>query len=501
MNNETVIWTIGGLDPSNGAGISRDLAVFQNLQQRGYSLCTAVTAQNHMGVSCVQPVKADVLNQQFQALLELSSPSVIKISMIADDAQATVIAHWLEKLRQQNPQLFVVYDPVLSASAGGQLSTLSGDAIAALCANCDLLCPNYHEAQALTESQKGGVELIHELNQKLDARAVVLKGGHSGCEAVEDLLWQHNRAGTFSVKASRLAVSKTHGTGCTFAAALSVFVAQNFELEDALYLAKCYVFEALQQAENNVRSAGNGPWHTLGLPGWPKHRQLDFAFSEQAGLPAELAAPFPSIDREKFRFYPVLDSIDWVRWALGQGVKTVQLRLKDASDEQQLRQHIRTAVKLGRRYDAQVFINDYWALAIEEGAYGVHLGQEDLASADLNAIAAAGLRLGLSTHSIVEIERACRVQPSYIALGHIFPTQTKDMPSQPQGLTKLGFYQQWLADRFPTVAIGGISLQRAKPVLAQGVSSIAVVTALTKASKPGEALQQFNGVVNEHFSQ
>ena len=135
----------------------------------------------------------------------------------------------------------------------------------------------------------------------------------------------------------------------------------------------------------------------------------------------------------------------------------------------------------GRRTAARHFINDYWRLAIKHNAYGVHLGQEDLETTDLKAIQAAGLRLGVSTHDDMEIDVALAAKPSYIALGHVFPTQTKQMPSSPQGLTQLASHINRLAD-YPTVAIGGISLGRAPSVLATGVGSIAVVSAITQAA-------------------
>ncbi|VDY45712.1 thiamine-phosphate pyrophosphorylase [Salmonella enterica subsp. arizonae] len=120
-------------------------------------------------------------------------------------------------------------------------------------------------------------------------------------------------------------------------------------------------------------------------------------------------------------------------------------------------------------------------LAIKHQAYGVHLGQEDLKTTDLNAIRTAGLRLGVSTHDDMEIDIALAARPSYIALGHVFPTQTKQMPSAPQGLEQLARHIERLAD-YPTVAIGGISLKRAPVVLATGVGSIAVVSAITQAA-------------------
>ncbi|WP_338634921.1 thiamine phosphate synthase [Erwinia persicina] len=178
--------------------------------------------------------------------------------------------------------------------------------------------------------------------------------------------------------------------------------------------------------------------------------------------------------------YPVMDSVEWIARLLDAGVRTLQLRIKDRA-EHEVEQQIIDAIALGKRYQARLFINDYWRLAIKHQAYGVHLGQEDLDIADLDAIHAAGLRLGLSTHDDAELERALAEQPSYIALGHVFPTRTKVMPSAPQGLAELTRHLARLQG-ISTVAIGGISLDRAPQVLATGVGSIAVVSAITQAS-------------------
>ncbi|EOC0419359.1 thiamine phosphate synthase [Cronobacter malonaticus] len=188
-----------------------------------------------------------------------------------------------------------------------------------------------------------------------------------------------------------------------------------------------------------------------------------------------LFAPVP----RRLGLYPVVDSVEWVTRLLDAGVRTLQLRIKDKTDAE-VEADIAAAIALGQRYHARLFINDYWRLAIKHQAYGVHLGQEDLQTADLNAIRNAGLRLGVSTHDDMEIDVALAVRPSYIALGHVFPTQTKQMPSAPQGLAQLAAHVKRLGD-YPTVAIGGISLERAPAVLETGVGSIAVVSAITQA--------------------
>ncbi|MEM0633389.1 thiamine phosphate synthase [Klebsiella michiganensis] len=188
---------------------------------------------------------------------------------------------------------------------------------------------------------------------------------------------------------------------------------------------------------------------------------------------------FPSVPF-RLGLYPVVDSVTWIERLLAAGVRTLQLRIKDKRDSE-VEEHVVAAIALGRKYHARLFINDYWRLAIKHQAYGVHLGQEDLETTDLSAIRNAGLRLGVSTHDDMEIDIALAARPSYIALGHVFPTQTKQMPSAPQGLDQLARHIQRLGD-YPTVAIGGISLERAPAVLATGVGSVAVVSAITQAA-------------------
>jgi thiamine-phosphate pyrophosphorylase len=193
----------------------------------------------------------------------------------------------------------------------------------------------------------------------------------------------------------------------------------------------------------------------------------------------EITTPFP-VTLHKLGLYPVVDSVEWIARLLDAGVTTIQLRIKDLPDEQ-VETDVVAAIALGKQYRARLFINDYWRLAITHAAYGVHLGQEDLDTTDLAAIHRAGLRLGVSTHDDAEIARAIAVKPSYIALGHIFPTQTKEMPSAPQGLAELKRHVAGLQD-YPTVAIGGISLDRVPAVLKCGVGSVAVVSAITQAA-------------------
>ena len=184
-------------------------------------------------------------------------------------------------------------------------------------------------------------------------------------------------------------------------------------------------------------------------------------------------------------FYPVVPTADWVQRLLGWGVRTIQLRIKAADHTpEQIAVEVHAAIEAGRSVaGAQVFINDHWQLALDGGAFGVHLGQEDLGVADIETLRSVGLRLGLSTHTPAELARAHAVQPSYLAIGPIYPTTLKKMPYEPVGLERLAL---WLphAAPYPVVAIGGISLERLPGVMACGVSGAAVVSAVTLAADP-----------------
>ena len=187
-------------------------------------------------------------------------------------------------------------------------------------------------------------------------------------------------------------------------------------------------------------------------------------------------------------FYPVVPDAAWVRRLLGWGVRTIQLRIKAADhDAEEIAWEVRTAIEAGREVPgAQVFINDHWQLALQHGAYGVHLGQEDLDTAHIAALRDAGIRLGLSTHTPAELARAKAVKPSYLAIGPIYPTTLKVMPYEPVGLERL---KPWAQDAapYPVGAIGGISLALVPGVMACGVDGVAVVSAVTLAPDPQEA--------------
>ena len=182
------------------------------------------------------------------------------------------------------------------------------------------------------------------------------------------------------------------------------------------------------------------------------------------------------------RFYPVVDSVAWVTRLAALGVGTVQLRAKDLDDSRSL-QLVSDALAAIKGTNTKLVVNDYWRAAVVAGARHLHLGQEDLADADLQAIRDAGLTLGLSTHDDEELEHALRAKPDYIALGPIFPTTLKSMRFAPQGIAKITEWKKRIGD-IPLVAIGGIKLEQAPAIFAAGADSIAVVSDVTQNADP-----------------
>ncbi len=181
-------------------------------------------------------------------------------------------------------------------------------------------------------------------------------------------------------------------------------------------------------------------------------------------------------------FYLIVDSADWLARLLPLGVKLVQLRAKDRP-QSEVRDEILHARDLCRAAGAQLIVNDYWKLAIDEGCDFVHLGQEDLDGADLGALRRHGVKVGISTHDDAELERALSLSPDYVALGPVWPTLLKEMKFAPQGLGKISVWKRRLGE-IPLIAIGGLTPGRACLALAAGADSACVVTDVLRATDP-----------------
>jgi thiamine-phosphate pyrophosphorylase len=193
-------------------------------------------------------------------------------------------------------------------------------------------------------------------------------------------------------------------------------------------------------------------------------------------------------DSQLNRFYPIVPDLAWLERALPTGIRLVQLRLKDAAPAEVDRQ-LRASVALCRAAGCTLVVNDYWQTAIDIGAAWVHLGQEDLATADVAALRRAGIRIGVSTHDEAELDTALAIAPDYVALGPVYPTMLKAMKWAPQGLARVADWKARI--RCPLIAIGGITPERADGVIAAGADSVAVITDFVTHADPLARLGQW----------
>ena len=484
-SSRPIVWTIAGSDSGAGAGIQADLKAFEAFGVHGCTVIASITAQNSTAVRQVVPVSTEMLDSQLTALAQDLPPRAIKTGLLASVDNVRSVCRWIDTLRKQIPHLALVVDPVLGASSGASFST--PELIAAYCSEllprASLITPNRAEAALLLEcaplDDDAAVEHAAQALHQLGAGAVVITGGDHQATADQsrDYMLTPYAQGWLSV--ARIETAHHHGTGCVFASTAAAALACDYVTAEAIVLSKMATTHALRHAYSAGKGAG------------PVCPQGDFAQHLQnlprlSNSPQQIQnAAFNALVNPDIGVYAVVDSAAWVQRVLAAGIRTVQLRIKDPKAPA-LESEIVAAIAAARAVaGAQLFINDHWQLALKHGAYGVHLGQEDLPHADLAALRAAGLRLGVSSHSYWEVARAHAVQPSYIACGPIFATQSKDMPWLPQGLDNLRYWAALLD--VPVVGIAGIKPGNIAEVAAQGVASAAVITAITESAQPALA--------------
>lgn len=245
------------------------------------------------------------------------------------------------------------------------------------------------------------------------------------------------------------------------------------------------------------RAVGAGPG-PVAHTGWPTSHAAMPWMSTSAEAGGTRRPEFARCDEGEMRdVLPIVDTAAMVRELVACGVRHVQLRLKDQSPEA-VSAAVNEAQATCATHGARLWVNDHWRAAVAAGAYGVHVGQEDLAAMDLEALhelARSGARLGVSTHSYAELSTALAVRPSYISLGPIYATTSKDVSRwAPQGLERIAHWRDLVPPDIPLIAIGGVSLERAPGVLSAGADGIAVIGAITKASDRRAAVATWRGL-------
>jgi hydroxymethylpyrimidine kinase/phosphomethylpyrimidine kinase/thiamine-phosphate diphosphorylase len=479
-----IIWSIAGNDSGGGAGLSADQRA---AQAAGVHLCpviACVTAQCSTAVTQIEPVSPALLNAQLNALWQDMPPDAVKVGLLGSVALVEVVARWIDRLRERQPDLPLVVDPVLRASSGGSFTRdgLTQAYRELLLPRTSVLTPNRREALALlsssasvpplTEPDTASVPLLAERLRALGVQAVCITGGDAGAiDTALALDWLDTPHAQGWLALPRLAAPHNHGTGCTHATFIAAALARGFVAADAAVLAKMGTTAALRAGY--AAGAGAGPV------------QADASFSSDPSLlprlscsadPAELqqlADSFAPSRPSRLRpgLYTLVDRAEQAPAVLAAGgtdLGALQLRFKrdahrgldDTAFAQRVRAEIQATLAATRAAGVPLYVNDHWQAAADQGADGVHLGQEDLLAlgsdgrATLRAAQQNGLALGLSSHSLWELCRAAALQPDYIACGPVWPTTTKDMPWHPQGLDNLSWWA-WMAPT-PVVAIGGL---------------------------------------------
>jgi len=487
---ELIVWSIAGSDSGAGAGLQADLRAFDAFGLHGCTAVAAITAQNSVGVERVEAVAADLLDAQLAALAADMPPSAIKTGLLGSAENVRCVAAWIDRLRRDRPVALVI-DPVWRATTGADLAgtALREALLQELLPRATVITPNRAEAawllggDAAATSSTTAVEQAAAALRALGPQAVVITGGDAG--GARSLDWIDTPEAKGWLALPRVATPHHHGSGCVFASSMTAALALDFCAADAAVIAKMSTTQALRSA----MPAGQGAGAVRPQRGFGLQSDAIPTLHVRADMEPQAFAPLAP---PHMGLYAVVDSATWVERALAAGVRTVQLRIKEGPRDP-LRREVQRSVQAARQAHAQLFINDHWQLAIEHGAYGVHLGQEDLLTADMDAIRNAGLRIGLSTHSYWEVCRARAWAPSYIACGPIHATTTKDMPWRPQGPGNLAYWCRTL--REPVVAIAGMDAQRSHEAVRCGAAGVAVLRGIVQANDPERVIHGLQAAI------
>lgn len=476
MSLTKIAWAIAASDSSGGAGIQADLATFAHFNVHCCSVITKITAQNTHEIAKSSVVPDDIFLAQLNSLKNDLPADVIKISVIGSKVQLNYLSDFLSSYFR-----FVVYDPVFVSSTNSVLTKnqLSADICSHILPKITLITPNIPEAEFLTKIKINSYESMVQAGKfllSLGVKNVLIKGGHFNSEFASDLFINEKQC-FWLVSKKQVLPLDIHGTGCHLSSAIAANVALGFELMDSIIIAKRYLNSAIRQCSLLVDNAAQ-----YYIP------QSSFTF-DAADMPVLVDNHLKIQQLNKFvecnhiGLYPVVNESNWIEILSKVGVATIQLRIKDVNHETAENEIIKS-IHIAKACGVNLFINDYWELAIKHDAYGVHLGQEDLFTADMHKIKSSNLKLGISTHSHFELAVALSYQPSYIALGPIFITTSKIMPWVPHGVDKLKEWRLSIDDRCHLVAIGGININNINDVIHAGCTNIAMISGITQAPNP-----------------
>ncbi|CAA6816932.1 MAG: Thiamin-phosphate pyrophosphorylase (EC [uncultured Thiotrichaceae bacterium] len=436
--------------------------------------------------------------------LPLAAIKVGRLVDEVDDQVVTAVYDGIVALQEQGQRPRIIIDPILVTDSGERLLTPQGEQVlrSKLLPLADVVTPDLNELALLTKLTTADSDSINCAVKQLIASgvtSVLLRNTHLTAHQVNgDVSHEYNDY-FFSENLHFWLMGKHYppeqinipGTGSLFATAIACASAQGYSVTDAIILAKTLVNRSVRQSHPTQET-----YQLCVAETNPDDWGVDYQdFPKLTPHSPEISPPvLPRCDTLTLGIYPVVDSVEWIEKLINCGIQTIQLRLKTDIEHPptpaELDGQIQAAVTVCKGRNIRLFINDHWQLAIKHRAYGIHLGQEDLHDADLQAIAAAGCHLGVSTHSYTEVARALWVNPSYIALGPIYATTSKQMPWIPQGVAAVERWTALLGGKYPLVAIGGIDLARATALKPTGIGSVAMISAITQAADYRQATQE-----------
>ena len=247
------VLVIAGSDSGGGAGIQADIKAITMLGGHAMTAVTAVTAQNTVGVTAIHPVPAEIVLAQIDAVISDIGIDAVKIGMIGSAFTATQVGERLERLRAEQPDLPIVFDPVMVATSGGRLADeATVAAFARLMDVATLTTPNLPELKRLTSEDDPVAAALHLVGQH--GCAVLIKGGHEEGDALADALIEEDNMTSW--QGQRIDTTSTHGTGCTLASAIALFLARGAGRADAVAKAREFVRVALHEAPGLGQGAG-----------------------------------------------------------------------------------------------------------------------------------------------------------------------------------------------------------------------------------------------------
>ena len=253
------VLTIAGSDSGGGAGIQADLKTFSALGVFGMSAITALTAQNTVGVQGIFEIDPEFVGKQIDSVMNDIGADAWKTGMLSNAKIVQIVA---DRASFYNIELLIV-DPVMVAKSGDLLlnSKANSTLISKLIPIAYLITPNLHEAQILTDMEINNKNDVQESAVKIfemGAKNVVIKGGHlHDVNESIDILYDGRKFIEFS--SPRIKTINTHGTGCTFASAIAAELAKGKDIKNAVHIAKAYLTNAIQRADNLLIGKGHGP--------------------------------------------------------------------------------------------------------------------------------------------------------------------------------------------------------------------------------------------------